>query len=77
MSDVRYYSVRVDGHEIEALDLQPEQYKTQAGRDAVRQQVAERHGIGTWGLRLQEIGRPYIVYTDMETGKQIRKEIKK
>lgn len=77
MSKVRYYSVRVDGHEIEAIELKPHQYETQAGRDRVRYEIAERHGISTWGMRLQEIGRPYIVYTDMETGKQIRKDIEK
>ena len=77
MSGVRFYSVRVDGFEIEAIELLPHEYQTQVARDAIRRKVAEKHGISTWGLRLQEIGRPYIIYTDMQTGKQIRKEIKK
>lgn len=77
MSGVRYYSVRVDGHEIEAIELKPGQYETQAARDRVRFKIAERYGISTWGMRLQEINRPYILYTDMETGKTHKKEIKK
>ena len=72
---VRTYKITCDGYEVEIVHLRPEQYETQHGRDQVRKEYAERHAIGTWGVRLTEIGRKYIVWTDMETGVTSRKYV--
>lgn len=69
------YAVSVDGNKIDIIELTEDQYSTQYARDAVRRSIAEKHGIGTWGLRLVEINRPYIFWTDMETGKTTRKYV--
>ena len=71
----RTYAISVDGHKIDVIELTEAQYSTQRARDDVRRYMAEKHGISTWGLRLVEINRPYIVYTDMETGITTRKYV--
>jgi len=69
MSKDRAYSVRVDGEEIGKITLCFEDYKDQPARDKIRQMIADHHGISTWGMRLQQIDCPYVLYTDMKTGK--------
>jgi hypothetical protein len=69
----RIYKITCDGHDTDIVELEPEQYKDQSGRDKVRKEYAERHGISVWGVRLIEIGRKYIMWTDMKTGISHRK----
>lgn len=71
----RTYKITCDGHDTDIVELKPEQYKTQSGRDEVRREYAERHSISTWGVRLVETGRDYIMWTDMDTGITKRKYI--
>tara|TARA_A100000172_G_scaffold74080_1_gene55919 strand:+ start:64 stop:291 length:228 start_codon:yes stop_codon:yes gene_type:complete len=72
----RIYKITCDGHDTDIVELTHEQYKDQNGRDKVRKEYAEKHNISALGVRLVEIGRKYIMYTDMETGISHRKYVK-
>lgn len=71
----RTYAVSVDGEKVDVIELTEAQYTTQRARDDVRRSMAEKHGISVWGLRLVEINRPYIMWTDMQTGITTRKYV--
>ena len=73
MNKARIYKITCDDFDVDIVKLSHDQYSTQVGRDAVRRDYAQKNGIKTWGVRLTEIGRNYIVWTDMLTGKTHRK----
>lgn len=74
--NIRIYKIRVDDADVDIVELTHEQYSTQAGRDKVRSDFVERNGLAsTWGVRLIETGRNYIMWTDMDTGETHRKYV--